>query len=183
MHEIKLFRDSSPGGEFSIFEPLINASMQEEYTEPEGLEVIYISVFDHWLSEEEAEQQIVPYVVITDKLHKKTYSVDKTIEMVSSYYQNESKLLAWYILLYKSFKVAFFDKKKNSFAYFRNLENFVELCQKSIREEALLDIYIPECQCALLGKYDFTLPLYYKEESRLSNMLDLAQACGLHVLK
>lgn len=182
MNKKKLYVDDEQNKELSIFEPLIRATLEGDYVKPECLNIIHLSIFDHWLDEEEASQKIMPYTVVVNLLEQGNCSVNETISLVDSYYQKENKLIALYILLYKNFKIVFFDKKKRSFVSFKDLRSFISLCRKSIREEALLDIYMLEAQCALIGNFDFTLPLYYKDSSKIKDIVSLAQNCGLYIL-
>jgi hypothetical protein len=166
-----------------LYSSIISNIANENYRMPDGIYRIYASIFDHWLSEEEAEQLIKPFHVYVNDINENNYNVQEIIDISQSYYKNEFKVTTWYIIIYKNYKILHYNKNKNIFTTYKSLKEFIYAVQKSIREEDLLDVYIPELECAIIGNYDFTLPIYYGDIDKISSILGLANTCGLYILK
>ena len=71
----------------------------------------------------------------------------------------------------------------NLLVKFKNLEIFIKTCEKSIREEKFLDLYIPELKIVIVGNYDYTISIYYKRDKDLLKIKKYIQIASLNILK
>ena len=126
--------------------------------------VIYISIFDHWLSEVEADQcNILCYNIAL-----KNNSLDE-------YLNGEEKFLNFYSQLFDEY--SFKNNKKI------DSDEYQTIVIQSLREQRLMDIYVQNRKIRLQGGYDRTDQLFLVNASLLPDIIKKLEMSKLHVLE
>ena len=126
--------------------------------------VIYISIFDHWLSEVEADQcNILCY-----NSALKNNSLDE-------YLNGEEKFLNFYSQLFDEY--SFKNNKKI------DSDEYQTIVIQSLREQRLMDIYVQNRKIRLQGGYDRTDQLFLANASLLPDIIKKLEMSKLHVLE
>lgn len=183
MKKIKYLREEENKKFYAIFSRFIKDPKKLENSESVDFNKICISIFDHWLSEEEASQQINSFPVFIQKIARIDFNTENILGLCKEYYQNEAKFISWYTILYKNLNIICYDKTKNSFYNFNSFEDYIDSCQRSIREQKFLNLFLPDYECIIEGNFDFTCPVSFKDQNRLYKILDYAKAAGLYPLE
>lgn len=126
--------------------------------------VIYISIFDHWLSEVEADQSNI----ICYDISLKNNSLDK-------YLNGEEKFLNFYSQLFDEY--SFKDNKKIDFYEYK------ATIIQSLREQQLMDIYVQNGIIRLRGGFDRTDQLFLADASMIPDIMKKLEISKLHVLE
>lgn len=126
--------------------------------------VISISIFDHWLSEVEADQSNI----ICYDISLKNNSLDE-------YLNGEEKFLNFYYQLFDEY--SFKDNKKIDF------DEYKATVIQSLREQRLMDIYIQNGRIRLQGGFDRTDQLFLANRSLIPDIIKKLEISKLHVLK
>ncbi len=126
--------------------------------------VIYISIFDHWLSEVEADQSNI----ICYDISLKNNSLDE-------YLNGEEKFLNFYSQLFDEY--SFKDNKKIDFYEYK------ATIIQSLREQQLMDIYVQNGIIRLRGGFDRTDQLFLANVSLIPDILEKLEISKLHVLE
>ncbi|WP_202743076.1 hypothetical protein [Acinetobacter calcoaceticus] len=126
--------------------------------------VISISIFDHWLSEVEADQSNI----ICYDISLKNNSLDE-------YLNGEEKFLNFYYQLFDEY--SFKDNKKIDF------DEYKATVIQSLREQRLMDIYIQNGRIRLQGGFDRTDQLFLANRSLIPDIMKKLEISKLHVLK
>jgi len=126
--------------------------------------VISISIFDHWLSEVEADQSNI----ICYDISLKNNSLDE-------YLNGEEKFLNFYYQLFDEY--SFKDNKKIDF------DEYKATVIKSLREQRLMDIYVQNGRIRLQGGFDRTDQLFLANRSLIPDIIKKLEISKLHVLK
>lgn len=134
-----------------------------------GYHPLRISVFDHWLSEEEA----------ASCCHI-SYAVALKNNCLDDYLQGEHKFLDFYEALATSGVFAVINDGIREF----NLacEEFKRLVTNSLRESQMMDVYVKSINARAIGGFDRTDLLLLEEKSRLDVIRVLVSDCGLFIL-
>lgn len=134
-----------------------------------------LSLFDHWLNEEEADKQILSYPVVREDSIK-----------LEQYLRQEQQFLSMFEYLYKNYEILNFieNEKTNDgdFYDFKNLESFLTVCQKSLREERFFRLVILELKMIIMGNFDLTLPVLYQDEKNINKIMTIANNFRLNLL-
>lgn len=126
--------------------------------------VISISIFDHWLSEVEADQSNI----ICYDISLKNNSLDE-------YLKGEEKFLSFYYQLFDEY--SFKDNKKIDF------DEYKTTIIQSLREQQLMDIYVQNRKIRLQGGFDRTDQLFLANRSLIPDIMKKLEISKLHVLK
>ncbi|MDA3556126.1 hypothetical protein MKL42_01145 [Acinetobacter sp. AOR15_HL] len=126
--------------------------------------VISISIFDHWLSEVEADQSNI----ICYDISLKNNSLDE-------YLNGEEKFLNFYYQLFDEY--SFKDNKKIDF------DEYKATIIQSLREQRLMDIYVQNRRIRLQGGFDRTDQLFLANRSLIPDIMKKLEISKLHVLK
>lgn len=126
-----------------------------------------ISVFDHWLSAEEAARLLV------EANHQS------------------------YCLIHKSFNLAFAEafgclgfrlrgRFKNkvifkTFTHQHGLQEYLEPASFSVSQSCMLQVVLPEISAIYFEGFDSTNYLYYRDEAKIAPFLELARKHGLYI--
>jgi hypothetical protein len=126
--------------------------------------VISISIFDHWLSEVEADQSNI----ICYDISLKNNSLDE-------YLNGEEKFLNFYYQLFDEY--SFKDNKKIDF------DEYKATVIQSLREQRLMDIYVQNGRIRLQGGFDRTDQLFLANTSLIPDIMKKLEISKLHVLE
>jgi len=158
----------------SIF-PFLN---EEEFYEDRligkyGYNKLVISVFDHWLSEEEADKKIASF---------------STLEMSGSdrksfFFEKENDILNFYKLIFNNNLLVGINTENFSVYDFLSESDFLNKCKESIREIEFLTLALPEKKVILVGTYDLNIVLYFLDKELIKNILNSIHKSNLFLLK
>lgn len=126
---------------------------------------IFISAFSHWLTEKEADEQL-----LNSDICKK----------------NELRLSDFYKHLFKSNMVCFFvcsDYGGGAIMRFSSEEEYLEWVDLSIKERLFLRLIIPELKIIINGGYDYTLPTFLTKDADINKLEQIVHEHGLFILK
>lgn len=126
--------------------------------------VISISIFDHWLSEVEADQSNI----ICYDISLKNNSLDE-------YLNGEEKFLNFYYQLFDEY--SFKDNKKIDF------DEYKATVIQSLREQRLMDIYVQNGRIRLQGGFDRTDQLFLANTSFIHDIMKKLEISKLNVLE
>lgn len=126
--------------------------------------VIYISIFDHWLSEVEADQ-----------CKTMCYNIALENNSLDEYLNGEEKFLNFYSQLFDEY--SFKDNKKIDF------DEYQTTVIQSLREQRLMDIYVQNRKIRLQGGFDRTDQLFLANASLIPDILKKLEMSKLHVLE
>ncbi|MBY5645879.1 hypothetical protein [Rhizobium leguminosarum] len=128
-----------------------------------------ISIFDHWLTEEEAEDSRIT-----------SYSIARSNGQLHEYMDGEKKFLKLYRSLSRQGVVC------NRPGPLRRIDIAdAELNQvfiNSLREERLMDVFFVSCKVRALGRYDRTDLLIIEDAAFLIDLKEEIASVGLFVL-
>lgn len=135
----------------------------ETLFDPDTIDPLYktgfISGFDHWLSEAEAEHLDIR--------------------------KHFSKHQAFYAALYQSGEIYALHGDESGYAFFEfeNIAEFRNQVSESIEESEFLVLCLPAFQAVYWGNYDSTNALYYCDDAAIKKLLEMANTAGLYFLK
>lgn len=168
-----------------IFETFIECFEKFEDFNPKDYKPYFVSVFDHWLTDEEYTDAVISFNDII--ANKKQMSYEKIKLNIEKYYFSEAKFITFYSYLYINHKLIFYDKDEKKFFRFKSIENYLTKCQGSTRgiksDEVFFDVYLPELKCIISGNWDLTHILYCKDSKQSKTILDYARKADLHILE
>lgn len=135
----------------------------------------FISVFDHWLNEDEAEEQIISY----QSIKKRDINDSKFI----LYHSFEEKFLVFFKDLFLVHEIYGFEEGREVFLRIKN-QNFIEqYCLKTLRDYEFSHLYIKELDVFIEGGYDFTFSVFFKLKASLNVLKTLVSKHGFYILK
>ena len=126
--------------------------------------VIYISIFDHWLSEVEADQSNIL-----------CYNIALKNNNLDEYLDGEEKFLNFYSQIFDEY--SFKDNKKINFYEYK-----ISVIQ-SLREQRLMNIYVQNGRIRLQGGFDRTDQLFLANASLIPEIMKKLEKSKLHVLE
>lgn len=126
--------------------------------------VISISIFDHWLSEVEADQSNII-----------CYDISLKNDSLDEYLNGEEKFLNFYYQLFDEY--SFKDNKKIDF------DEYKATIIQSLREQRLMDIYVQNGKIRLQGGFDRTDQLFLANASLIPDIMKKLEISKLHVLE
>ena len=125
--------------------------------------IIYISIFDHWLSEVEAGQCKTMY-----------YNLALENNCLDEYLNGEEKFLNFYSQLFDEYSLKN-NKKIDS-------DEYQTIVIQSLREQRLMDIYVQNRKIRIQGGYDRTDQLFLANASLIPDIIKKLEMSKLHVL-
>lgn len=152
----------------------------EEIIESKIYNTVIFSVFDHWLTEDEADKNIILY-------DKNLFS--KQPKEYNKYRQYEKNFIHFYNDLYQKYLLYAVLQDSNGKALickFDTKNECLKLVKSSIREEQVFLFLVPELQCVFSTNYDFTHILYvnkkYYSAFEKSNIFSMVNENNLFIL-
>lgn len=156
--------------------PYLNYAYTDNKEELELLKTVYdllfISVFDHWLSREECDSTALCFA---DFLQKNDVL----------YLQNIKKFEEFYEQLFYVGIISWKNNKKCtrvSFDNFDSKESYIDRCKVSIREEKSLSICIPDWEVVICGGFDLTHNILVKKGVNKDALINLVNKSHLYLL-
>lgn len=129
--------------------------------------VCYLSCFDHWLTEIEADEcQIL------------TFDIAKDNRNLDEYFEGEKRFLGFYTAISDLVK----DVKTNKLFNAKS-KSFQEILLNSLREKSLKEIYYPEKKILVKGGYDRTDLIFIPNQDILNYVQQLAQENNLFIIE
>lgn len=161
--------------------PIIHTDeLLDEVSEKKYYDCFTLSVFNHWLTNEEAKEIIVFY---SKKMTKKQKII---------YQQYEDKYLKSFVELYNNYNVVAFyadyskeDPDINYFT-FSDISEFKNVCLNSLQEKELFKLCIPDIGIIIEGGYDLTNLVFFKKEisaAEIEKFSAIFQKNGLFILE
>jgi hypothetical protein len=144
---------------------------EESYIENGIYKKIFISVFDHWLTKEEAEKLIF----IDDnknELNNRRAKFEKVIEEL--YKSTET-----YLWKYKRNDRIFIKKPLN----YNDLRRKCDLSNLSSQRGKQYSLILPEYSAIYNEEWDWTNIVWYTDEDKLKPLVEIARKNGLNILK
>ncbi|WP_284085629.1 hypothetical protein [Acinetobacter pittii] len=126
--------------------------------------VISISIFDHWLSEVEADQSNII-----------CYDISLKNNSLGEYLNGEEKFLNFYYQLFDEY--SFKDNKKIDFVEYKTT------VIQSLREHRLMDLYVQNGKIRVQGGFDRTDQLFLAKASLIPDIMKKLEISKLHVLE
>lgn len=141
--------------------------------EGHGYKMLSISVFDHWLTPEEAACLLQGVSTDIDSQRKSSHyclskKITTTLDAVTFKIENSGT---------KPYPV-FVGFKSPAAAY-----KYVKPGDYNISDRFYFKLAIPNLRCIYFEGSDYTNHLYYQQESEISAILEFAEQCGLFVLR
>jgi hypothetical protein len=176
---IKRTENEKLEGLFDLFYPIDFYAQNDE----EGLEdkknyqTQCISVFDHWLNEDECTNaKVMSYNDILSDIHAKKI-----------YDEYETKFLNFYSYLYDNTEIygrLFADGGNALYVTFTTKETYLSHVLLSVREQLFLKIVLPEYHAIIDGGYDLTHILRVKKGhlESLEAISKIVDQHGLYIL-
>ncbi len=143
----------------------------ESFIENGVYKKIFISVFDHWLTSDEADNQIF----IDDDLEKLTSRRDKFKTVVEKLH-SQTDLYLW---KYKRHYRLHIQKPLTLNDTLRKCD-FNNLWSQRGRQYSFI---LPEFSAIYNEEWDWTNIIWYTEEEKIKPILDIAKNAGLYILK
>lgn len=137
----------------------------ELFEKDDNFSRIFISVFDHWLTEKESDEQLLDLDICK---------------------RNESRLSDLYKYIFKTHMVFFFvssDYGGGAIMHFSSEEEYLDWVDLSIKERLFLRLIIPELKVIINGGYDYTLPTFLTKDADISKLEKIVHEHGLYILK
>ena len=143
----------------------------ESFTDIGIYKKLFISVFDHWLTYDEAEKLIF----IDDNINELKNRRDKFEKVVEELYKRTDIYLWKYKRHYRIFL-----KKPSTYNDLLRKCDFKNLWSQSGRRYSLI---LPEFSAIYNEEWDWTNIIWYTNEEKIEPIFEIANKVGLHILK
>jgi len=163
----------------SIYTPLSVVLDPDDLHNSDKYDLSYFSVFNHRLTNEEAEKQILFYQHALE---------DVDSPRAKQYYEYHDQFLEFYLSLYNQTSVygAFgsFSKRYANVVKFDSIEEYKLHALANIREQCFMGIVLPEFSSVISGNFDLVHLLYTlkSEPERKEKIILLIKKQGLFIL-
>lgn len=146
-----------------------NFEVGEDDPIEKGIPTLHVSIFDHWLSEEEAESnEIINYETAVS--HNK----------VDEYLKGEEKFSNLYALLSKEGVIC------NIPPPYRFIDgsdvSMTRIIVDSLREKRRFDMYFMKYDVRVIGGFDRTDFFVVNDRSKINKIKESIASCGLYIL-
>ena len=147
--------------------PFLQNLIEGEDTE---YKLIFVSVFDHWLTEDEFQSEI--HTEDRTELNERR---DKFIKFIVGLY-NLTSIYSWKY------------KRHNRFYIypFTSLNQLTEKCKIDYQLGEIgsrYDLMIPDLGAVYSEEWDWTNIIWYRDKEKIKPLIDLAKESGLHILE
>jgi len=161
--ELKTIRKSLPN-----FKEIIEGN--ESFLEKGIYQKLFISVFDHWLTEDEGD-----LIFIDDNIDELMLRRDKFEKVVEELYKTTDIFLWKYKRNYRIYL-----NKPMTYNDILRKCNFKNLWSQSGRRYSLI---LPEFSAIYNEEWDWTNIIWYIDEDKIKPILEIANKVGLKILK
>lgn len=107
-----------------------------------------ISVYDHWLTEDEAEKDIISYAICSNKASFKRY------------YNKEKLFINFFISLYNKYKLHEYKMHDKTINPINSIDYLIHILSKGLREKEDFVIFDKLHTYILINSYDLNIVLY-----------------------
>lgn len=146
-----------------------NFEVGEDDPIEKGTPTLHVSVFDHWLSEDEAESNEII-----------NYETAVSHDRINEYLKGEEKFSKLYALLSREGVIC------NIPPPYRFIDGFdvsiTGLIVDSLREERRFDMYFMAYDVRIVGGFDRTDLFILNEKSKINKIRENITDCGLYIL-
>ncbi|PQZ50185.1 hypothetical protein CQ052_12980 [Ochrobactrum sp. MYb15] len=146
-----------------------NFEVGEDDPIEKGIPTLHVSVFDHWLSEDEAESNEII-----------NYETAVSHDRINEYLKGEEKFSKLYALLSREGVIC------NIPPPYRFIDGFdvsiTGLIVDSLREERRFDMYFMAYDVRIVGGFDRTDLFILNEKSKINKIRENITDCGLYIL-
>jgi hypothetical protein len=154
-----------------LFPVITYNDIEEAYLNSKLYPNFIISIFDHCLTEKEAEDQIISYS-FKGALNRQKYFKKEKI-----YLKFFEQLFTITLVL----KVVEEDDSSVSYFYYDNIDEFIKDCRSSLTELELFKLCLPDFEAIIVGNYDLDNIVYYKNNKRITKLKKLVFGVGLFI--
>lgn len=147
--------------------PSLQKLVEKEDTD---YKMIFVSVFDHWLTQDEFGPAIhtEDSKEIAQRRGKLKYFIAELLNMTPTY--------SWKI------------KRKNRFFLYpiQSLKQILNICKINIQHGESgqrYDIILPELQAVYSEEWDWTNIIWFRDQEKVKPLIELAEKSGLYILK
>lgn len=134
-----------------------------------GFAYAYLSVFDHWLDENEADECLVL-----------NYMSAKENNALYEYLLGEKMFINFYSELAEQGVV--FNKPKKTFSIDGKEDYFTEIIKESLREKRFMDVYFVKHKFRVKGRFDRSDVLFFDSDAEKIVVEKIARRNGLFFL-
>ena len=132
---------------------------------------IQLSCHDHFLTEEEAEEQIL------------SYAIPLTPENKKKYFSEEAKFINFYKKIYSQYSTFFcFYDEPETYYEIESQDELKNICIKSLREQKFIDLYVKDIDLIISGSYDLEVILYTNDFAVIKYLEEQNFIEGLYLL-
>jgi hypothetical protein len=143
----------------------------DDFIESRIYKKVFICVFDHWLSNEEANEQIFIDENLVE-LNSRRKKFKDFIEEINS----KTELFSWRYKRHYRFHI----QKPESLKDVLRKCDFDNLCSQSGRRYSFL---LPEYSAVYAEEWDWTNIIWYTDSEKIEPLLETAKKVGLYVLE
>lgn len=137
---------------------------------PPGCQAFSTSIFDRWLSVEEA-----------DSSRLLSYQIALSSGFEREYLEGEAKFVKFYRSLARTGVICLRPKPRRALT--PDAPGFLQILQDSLRERRFFDLYFPEFDVRALGRYDRTDTIVYRAGNDMGAVQAHIAAAGLFLLE
>lgn len=152
------------------------AEMAYSYTPDRyGYQNELLTIFDHWLTEKEADQLSLSYPVIMSKNQKN----------IKDYLFQEEKFLSFCAKLYNTGDVYYCrddHEGSNEFHTFSSKKEFLEILKNNLREIKFSFFFLKEFNILMLGNFDLSMHVFYNKNTSREKFKHYVFDSGLFLL-
>jgi len=146
-----------------------NFEVGEDDPIEKGIPTLHVSVFDHWLSEDEAESNEII-----------NYETAVSHDRFDEYLKGEEKFSKLYALLSRDGVVCSIPPPYRFIDGFD--ANIARIIVDSLREERRFDMYFMAYDVRIVGGFDRTDLFILNEKSKVNKIMENITDCGLYIL-
>ena len=163
---------------FEIFPNILDEELNEE--DKIYYDSFAISIFDHWLTEEEANEFLFKYLW-------KNYNNN----CFEEYKDSEKKYLLFFTELSNIDNIYSLEENSDheqsidpeyDFWKIENSKELKNICLSNIRGEKLFKLCMPKLRAIISGSYDMTQIVYFRKDHKKDLFYDLIEKSQLYVL-
>ncbi|MCP3660274.1 MAG: hypothetical protein GY830_08195 [Bacteroidetes bacterium] len=159
--------------EFEFFGDFIFEDFIENKIANKEFKKFCITIYDHWLSEEEFQNNLITYWDVLNGEYK-----------FSEYLNYENKYINLFNNLFNKFKIFTFDDDFDiipKLNLIKSKPELKEILQDCLREKMFYNFVIPELEIVIFGNFDLSLPIYMKPSNK--KVSEMIKESELYLLK
>ncbi|TGE09824.1 hypothetical protein [Hymenobacter fodinae] len=135
-----------------------------------GIQRRTLSLHDHWLSEEEAEEATLSFATLS------------SLQDYRFYLREEERFVHLLASLFRGNEILFVHPADGTVRPLVSWAEFIAVSTSGLREQTPFTLYIPSMHMLLCSAYDLNVSVYFLDDRSPIVFAELALAYGLHVL-